>query len=333
MTPRLFLALLENETLKVLKRKRFRLILCIVVAILSIAVIGQKRQRDRQRREESSRDWRAPVERRIAEMERRLASRRIPEGWARVMRFETGRLRYHLEHDINPDDVSGPIFARGFAGIATALLLIPLLVTVFVSDLVSSEFGERTITLLLTRPVARWKILASKYAAMVLFTTLTLFGTLLLAWAISGLAFGFGGWGAPMLTGFRSGSAGFDPSGVRAVALWQDTLAAYGLAWCSALVVGAITMLLSVVFRSTAAAMGTMMATLIGGTILSRVASDWELAKWFFVTNLSLPDLYAGYPPPFPEMTLTFSVEVLAAWAAGATVLAFLLFTRRDVTN
>ena len=78
--------------------------------------------------------------------------------------------------------------------------------------------------------------------------------------------------------------------------LWQDTFAAWGLAWFSALAVGSITLLLSVVFRSAAAAMGTMMATLVGGTILSRVASDWDGAKWFFVTNLPLPDFYAGMP-------------------------------------
>jgi ABC-2 type transport system permease protein len=94
-----------------------------------------------------------------------------------------------------------------------------------------------------------------------------------------------------------------------------------------------VTLLLSVVFRSTAAAMGTMMATLVGGTILSRVASDWDGAKWFFVTNLPLPDFYAGMPPPFAGMTLAFSVEVLAAWALAALALAFVIFTRRDVTR
>ena len=85
-------------------------------------------------------------------------------------------------------------------------------------------------------------------------------------------------------------------------------------------------------FRSAAAAMGTMMATLVGGTILSRVASDWDGAKWFFVTNLPLPDFYAGMPTPFEGMTLAFSVWVLLAWAAASLVAAFLLFTRRDVT-
>ena len=136
---------------------------------------------------------------------------------------------------------------------------------------------------------------------MVLFTTLTLLAAFVLAWGISGVAFGWSGWGAPMLTGFRLGSGARAASTSRAcriLPLWQDALAAWGLAWVSALAVGAVTLLLSVLFRSAAAAMGTMMATLVAGTILSRIASDWDGAKWFFVTNLPLPEFYAGMPPP-----------------------------------
>jgi ABC-2 type transport system permease protein len=261
--------------------------------------------------------------------------RGIPEQWKRWMRYESGRLRYYLSRNLNPNELTGPVFTRAFAGVGS-VLLIPLLIAVFGADLVSSEFAEGTITLLLTRPVARWKVLLSKVVAMILFTTLTLLAAFFLAWGISGVAFGWSGWEAPILTGFRLGgaspAAGFDLSGVRIVSLWQDTFAAWGLAWFSALAVGSITLLLSVVFRSAAAAMGTMMATLVGGTILSRVASDWDGAKWFFVTNLPLPDYYAGLPTPFEGMTLTFSALVLLAWALAALTAAFVLFTRRDVT-
>jgi ABC-2 type transport system permease protein len=327
-----FAGLVENETLKILKRKRFRIVLLVLAAILSLVVFAQNRQRQREKKDHPSGDWRASVEKRITDLDRRLASRRVPEGWARWMRYETGRLRYHLEKNVNPDELTGPMFARGFAGVGS-VLLIPLLISVIGADLVSSEFAEGTVSLLLTRPVARWKVLLSKSAAMLLFTTLTLLCAFLLAWGISGLAFGWKGWGAPILTGFRLGGGAFDTSSVRVVPLWQDAAAAYGLAWVSALAVGAVTMLLSVVFRSTAAAMGTMMATLVGGTILSRIASDWDGAKWFFVTNLPLPDFYAGLPPPFAGMTLAFSVEVLAGWAVLALAVAFAIFTRRDVTR
>lgn len=326
-----FAGLVENETLKILRRKRFRIILIVLAALLALVVFAQNRQRRNQLRDNPTADWRAAIEKRSADLERRINQRNLPDAWKRWMKYESGRLRYHLQKNINPETITGPLFTRGFAGVGS-VLLIPLLIAVFGADLISSEFAEGTVTLLLTRPVARWKVLLSKYVAMMLFTTLTLLAAFVLAWGISGFAFGWKGWDAPILTGFRLGGTGFDVSGVKGVALWQDSFAAWGLAWFSALAVGAITLLLSVIFRSTAAAMGTMMATLIGGTILSRVASDWDGAKWFFVTNLPLPDFYAGVPPPFSGMTLAFSVEVLAGWAVAATVLAFFLFTRRDIT-
>ena len=330
------LGLVENEALKILRRKRFRIILIVLAALLCVVVFAQNRQQQQQRRDHPERDWRAQVEKRASDLERQMNQRRgIPEQWKRWMRYESGRLRYYLSKNLNPNELTGPVFTRAFAGVGS-VLLIPLLIAVFGADLVSSEFAEGTITLLLTRPVARWKILLSKVVAMILFTTLTLLAAFFLAWGISGVAFGWSGWEAPILTGFRLGgaspAAGFDLSGVRIVSLWQDTFAAWGLAWFSALAVGSITLLLSVVFRSAAAAMGTMMATLVGGTILSRVASDWDGAKWFFVTNLPLPDYYAGLPTPFEGMTLTFSALVLLAWALAALTAAFVLFTRRDVT-
>lgn len=324
--------LVENETLKILRRRRFRVVLLVLAILLAVVVFAQARQRANAEKNQPGSSWRSRAEARVAQMERRLAqARQMPDSFVRFMKFESGRLKYHLEKNIDPESVTGPLFSRGFAGVGSVLLL-PLLIAVVGADLVSSEFSEGTVTLLLTRPVARWKVLFSKYVTMFLFTTLTILSAAVLSWAISGAAFGWKGWGAPVVTGFRFSSAGFDASAARVLPLWQDVLVAWGLAWFSALAVGSITLLLSVVFRSAAAAMGTMMATLVGGTILSRVASDWDGAKWFFVTNLPLPDFYAGMPTPFEGMTLVFSAWVLLAWAAASLAAAFLLFTRRDVT-
>lgn len=57
--------------------------------------------------------------------------------------------------------------------------LILIFAIVIASDIVSSEFSWGTIKLLLTRPLKRWKVLVSKYLAMLLFAlffSLVLFG-------------------------------------------------------------------------------------------------------------------------------------------------------------
>lgn len=326
-----FVGLLENETLKLMRRRRPQLVLAVLVVFLGISAWAQHRQRENAGRFDDAGDWRPRVERRIAEAERRASRRRIFVGFSRLQRFEAVRLRHHLERGIDPDQQTGPLYARAFAAVASALLL-PLLVTVLVSDLVSTESSAGTIKMLLTRPVARWRVLAAKFGAMALFTSALVALSAVLSWIIAGFAFGWRGWTAPVLTGFRFGADGVDLTAVRMAPLWLDTLAAYGLAWFAALVTGCIAVTCSVLFRSTAAAMGTLLATIVAGALLGQMANDWEPAKWVFVTNLALPQFHAGVPPPVTGMTLGFSVAVLAAWGVAAVAVGMIVFSRRDVT-
>src|SRR4051812_28538515 len=142
---------------------------------------------------------------------------------------------------------------------------LPLLVTILCADLVSSETRSGTIKMLLTRPVPRWQILLAKLAVMALFATATVAAAALVSWLIAGVAFGWRGWDAPVLTGFRFGVDGTDLSQVRVAPLWVDALAAWGLAWYGALVVGVIATTCSVLFRSTAGAIGALVAGVAGG--------------------------------------------------------------------
>src|SRR5215831_1261771 len=153
----MFLPLVENEMLKLLRRRRFRLALLILVALLGLIVYGQSRIRERVG---GGKDWRIRAQERIASMQNGLRSGRMPKTAERWTRFEVSRLQYHLDRNLNPDEISGPLFARGFATAASYLLL-PLLALVFASDIVSSEFTQGTIKLLLTRPVSRARVLTS----------------------------------------------------------------------------------------------------------------------------------------------------------------------------
>lgn len=323
----MFLPLVENEVLKLWKRRRFRLVLLILVALIGTIVFGQSRGRERFR---SSKDWRIDTQERVARMRNWLRQGRMPDSQKNWMQFEIERLQYHLDRDVDPEAVSGPLFTRGFAN-AGSYLLLHLLSIVFAADVVSSEFSQGTIKLLLTRPVGRRRVLASKLVALLLAIGLTVLLGGVVAYLFGGLAYGYRGWAAPILTGFRQTAGTFDPSAVRAVPLWQDTIAVFGLAWFATAIVGIIGFLTSVLLRSTAASMGTMFAALILGTILPRLAPTWSFQKYLFPTNLPLPDYYSGSPPPIPGMTLPFSVATLAVWGAAAVIAAFAVFLRRDV--
>ena len=321
-----FSGLVENEMLKIAKQKRFRVVVLILVALIGLIAYGSSRARERFQRK----DWHVEAQERMAWLQGRVRDSRTPPTAQRWARFELARLQYHVDRDMNPEAISGAIFARSFANAASYLLL-PLLAIVFASDIVSAEFAQGTVKLLLTRPVSRARVLASKLAALMLAITVTVLIGGIVAYVFGGIVYGFGGWGAPTLTGFRASGQTFDPSTIRSVALWKDAWLAYGLAWFAALCVGAIALLTSVVLRSTAAAMGTMVAALIAGSILPRLAPSWEAQKFLFVTNLPLPDYYSGSPPPIPGLTVSFAVAVLGAWAVVAVAAAFAVFVRRDV--
>jgi ABC-2 type transport system permease protein len=320
------LALIRNETLKLLRRKRFLIVVAIMFAILTLVSYSQYRQL----RETRNANWRADLQERIARTENRLRRGRMNETWARAMRSEIRRLQFYVDHDINPEQPTAPLVVRTFAN-AAGFLLLPLLIAVLGSDIVSAEHAEGTDKLLLTRPVRRWKILTSKLVTLWLFATLTLLVGAVLAYAVSAPVLPARGWEMPMFNGFQASGDTFNVESVRQLPLWRDALVAYGLEWYALLTVASISLMLSVIFKSSAASIGTMLASLIGGTILTRVSPDWTAGKYLFVSALPLADYYTGEPPPYDGMSMTFCITLLGVWAAGAIAAAFILFTKRDV--
>jgi ABC-2 type transport system permease protein len=301
-------------------------VIAILFSILALVTYSQYRQL----RYRANRNWRADIQQRIARYQNTLRRERVNDTWARSIRAEINRLQFYLDHDLEPDKPTAPLFVRSFANVA-GFLLLPLLIAVLGSDIVSAESAEGTDKLLLTRPVRRWKILASKLVTLWIFATLTLLCGAILAYGISAIALPRVGWTAPTFSGFSIARGAFRVDAIRELPLWKDTLIAYGLEWYALMTVASIALMLSVLFRSSAAAIGTMLASLIGGTILTRISPEWTTGKYLFVSALPLADYYTGQPPPYDDMSMAFCIGLLGAWAAGATLVAFAIFIRRDV--
>ncbi|HUP47664.1 MAG TPA: ABC transporter permease [Thermoanaerobaculia bacterium] len=320
------LNLIENETLKVLRRRRFLIVAGILFVIMVLVSYSQYRQLQQSR----NANWRAELQERIARYENRLRRGGLSDSWARSMRAEVRRLQFYLDRGINPRQPTAPLVVRAFAN-AAGFLLLPLLIGILGSDIVSAENAEGTDKLLLTRPVRRWKILLSKLITLWMFATITLLTGAVLSYLVSAPVLPAIGWNAPTFNGFTFGGDGFRIENIRELPLWKDALIAYGLEWYALLTVACIALLLSVLFRSSAASIGTMLAALIGGTILTRVSPDWTAGKYLFISALPLADYYSGQVAPYEGMTMTFCIVLLGVWAAAATLLAFVIFTRRDV--
>ena len=325
------LALIRNETLKVLKKKRFYVILLILIVLIPVFTYAQMKTAEN-RREKFDQDWRREISQQIADLQNTLGSDRVPEEWKEYRSILIQQLQYYLDHDVNPNEPNGVTFTRTFMD-NSANLFIPLLIMAIASDIVSSERSTGTIKMLLTRPVRRWKILMSKWIVLMLFSGLIILATAVLSYLISGAVFGYGGWTFPLFTGFEIAGTDVFTEQVHTLPSWLYLLMQCGLIWFASLTVAALGFMVSVLVRSTAASIVTMMATLIAGTILYNMASSWPAAKYLFMLNLKLTDYLAGTPAPVEGMNMLFSLGVLAVWGAAALLIAFRVFTKQDILN
>ncbi|WP_018131210.1 ABC transporter permease [Effusibacillus pohliae] len=327
---RKFVGLVENETIKLLKRKRFLVVVLILVGLVTLLAYAQQWTQQRMLQRVGTLEWKPVVQQQIADYESRMRNAFLSEDRKQLYQLRIEQARYYLAHDINPAAPGTATFVRTFMDASVSLLL-PLLVVTLAADLVSSEWGDGTIKLLLTRPVPRWKILAAKYAALILFVSLTVMAAFLSATVVGGLFFGWMGWTMPVATGFSIVGGTLDTSGAHTIPQWQYILRSYGLGWVVCMAVATITFTVSVIVRQTAAAMGLMLAALIGGNLLLDLASSWTGAKYLFMVNLRITGYLSGIVPPIEGMSLPFSLAVLLAWGAAALALGFAVFTKRDV--
>lgn len=325
------LPLIRNECLKIIKKKRFYVILLILLVLVPMFTYAQMRTAERSRDKFNS-DWRLEIQQRITDNQNSLGSDRIPEEWKSYRRIFVQQLQYYLDHDVNPNEPSGVTFTREFLSNSVSLF-IPLLIMAVASDLVSGERTTGTIKMLLTRPVRRWKVLLSKMTALLMFVSLIVLATYVISYLISGLAFGYKGFNVPVFTGFQISGDTVDMSTVHAVPQWKYLLMQGGLVWFVSIVVALLAFMVSVLVRSTAASIVVMMAALIAGTILTNMASAWTAAKYLFMVNMELTRYLAGTPAPIEGMTLGFSLAVLGVWGLAAVIISFAVFTKRDILN
>ena len=325
-----FTGLVYNELLKVIRKRRMLVIFLILLVLIPVFTYGQYRTYKTTMEQMGTSDWRALLQQQIVDTQNRLASNRAPEEWKEFMRLRIQVQQYYLDHDINPSAPGAPTFVRKFVEESISLFL-PLLVVVVAADIVSSEYGQGTIKLLLSRPVRRWKILLSKYVALLLVTSLLLLIAGILAYLISGIVFGYGGWDMPVLTGFQMKGEHLITDYVHLVPQWKYILMALGLAWFTCTAVATLSFMVSVLVRSTAASMGIMLAAVIAGNLLVQLAPSWTTLKYLAFTNLQLTDYLSGAPILIEGMSLPFSLSVLSLWSAAALVIAFAVFIRRDV--
>jgi len=329
--------LIENEVIKMISKKRLMFVFAILIVLITIFAYGQNQSLARTKAQLSQRmgvtatdDWRKLADQQIIDIKNRLDSPYMDEKSKSSSRVRMEQLQYNLDNNINPLEQSAAKFTTIFMQQAIFLFL-PLLIIMLSSDMVSGESSSGTIKLLLVRNVPRWRILLSKYLALLILEVLVVFVSFVLAAIVSGFFFGFGGWFAPVATGFKVLAGQLDSTGVRNVPQWQYSLMVYSLAFFVAFVVGSISFMISVLVKSTASSIGIIMSTLVAGNFISFFLADWKITRYLFMVNLRLTDYLSGSFQPIEGMNMLFSVTVLLGWAIASMIISFVYFTKQDI--
>lgn len=336
------LKLIENEVTKILLKKKLLLISGILLVLISLFAYGEnykynntinrytKSNSQTENSQVQNYDWRGLVNQQISDLKTRFNSPYSTDSNKNSTNIEIERLQYYLDNNINPITPNAAKFTINFMN-QSIFLFLPLLVIILAGDIVSGEFSSKTIKLLLTRAVPRWKILLSKYIAIIIMTTLMIIETAVICIIISTIIFHTGGWFEPMATGFKVVSEKLDASSVIRIYQWQNAILVYSLGWFSMIAVASISFMVSVLVTTTSTSIGVMMASLITGSFLQFFLSDWPLVKYYFAINLNLSKYLKGSYDIIPGMSFNFSILILCIWICLSLIVSFRVFTKQDV--
>jgi len=331
------LSLVQNEVNKILAKKKMLLITGILIILAILFAYGQNFQYNntierytKANGQSINISWQSLVKQQIVDLTNRLNSPYVKASEINSIKVRIQQNEYYLDNNINPITPSSGRFSEKLMEQAIFLLL-PLLIIILAGDSVCSEFSSRTIKVLLTRAVPRWKVLLSKYLSLVILISIVILETALISIIVSFAFFKTLGFNEPVATGFKVVAGTLDASSVIRVFQWQYLILIYSLGWFVSIVVGTISFMVSVLVRNTSTSIGVMMASLIGGSFLQLFLTDWPSVKYFFVLNLNLPQYLSGTYQPIANMNMLFSSLVLLFWAAAALLVSFLVFTKQDV--
>jgi ABC-2 type transport system permease protein len=315
-----FLPLVQNENMKIYRRPRTWIMIGIVLAILILMVVIQKTSSPNV--DEAKMDYKQKLEQRIQVTESHLNDPNFKQNDRdrEYMQNQLMEYKYALEHEL---DITKNTLWNTVQASSGFIALMAIFTIVIAADIVAGEFSGGTIKLLLIRPVRRWKILLSKYVATLLYSVFGLVILFLTAMIVGGIAFGTDGFSIPYLY--------VENGAVHERSMFVHGLITYGYSCISLLIMVTFAFMISSAFRSSSMAIGISIGLMFMGGIVVEVLQKYEWIKYFLFSNLDLQQYSSGRSPVVEGMTLGFSITMLILYYFVFNLVAWLLFTKRDV--
>lgn len=310
--------LIQNELMKIFgKMASWIYMVIIVLAVLIAGVIYMKFSAD------PNPNWRQDTQNEIAMLENQMASASDDE--KKMIQNQIEQTQQYLDQDINPNEKTNWHFMNDVVvGVSS---LVTLFVVVVGSANVAAEFSDGTIKQLLIRPHQRWRILLSKYIAVIIYALLLVLTLIVSGYLIGLILFGSGDFNMKIFEITLEG---------RKVAIVGTQFMLKMLYFIpSLLIIMTIAFMLSTLFKSQALAVGIgifvlFFSSTIGGIILM-LADKYTWAKFLIFPHLDLT-VYALQDRILENITLPVSLSILAVYYAIFMMLTFFFFQKRDIS-
>ncbi|WP_186438386.1 ABC transporter permease [Cohnella terricola] len=310
--------LIRNENMKIYRRPRTWLMVGFL--ILALGLMSGLMKWDESRG--SGGDWQTNLTQQNVHFQKQLQDNKNLDTDDR--KFFSDRIKineYYLENGIDPTKLSLWDFVNNSAML---IMLITILTVIVAADMIAAEFTWGTIKLLLVGPASRTKILLGKYVSTMGFALLLLAISFAAAFGAGAVLQGIDGLSLPHLT---VGADGIVHEGSMIV----DSLQKYGYAVISLFMYVTFAFMISAAFRSSSMAIAFSLLFMLIGNVLTGIFSSYAWVKYLLFANVDLTQYLPGHMPVRPEMTLGFSIMMLAIYYAVFQLISWFLFTRRDV--
>lgn len=300
------LNLIQNEWMKIWQKKSNWITIVIFIAIIAGMLTLVKVTENAFDQEED--------EQRLEEIESQLADPELTEE-------EREELEMEQENAVFTIEMGEPSTQEGMVLETYGMMSLVTLLTIIISSgIVSSEFSQGTIKMLLSRPVKRWKILCSKYFTVILYSLLLTVILFAVTYITSFILFPKS---PESIMSFSGGDV--ETSKMLGKALYMIFLG-----WINTAVISTLAFMIGTLFRSTSLAIGISIFLYFTGNAIVFFLEKYEFAKYILFTNTDLTQYETGYEL-IEGLSMSFSATVLAVYTVLFLLLSFFSFIKRDV--
>lgn len=311
------LKLIQNEWMKLWHKKGTWAMVAMLILVILVPAGITKYYEVKSPTEGS---WQDIEQEAIQSYKERLAGEDLTEEDKAYFQEQMAISEYRLANDAPSQKDSSLVSFMSFT--SGMLTLVTLFTVITAASIVSSEFSTGTIKMLLTRPMSRAKVLTSKLLTTFLFGLLLYVVNVVVSALVGLVLFGMG-------TGVELEIVNEQ---VVEKGVWGDLAYHYLLSGGDFVMSTLFAFLIGSVFRSSSLAIGlTMFLSFTGGMIVMFI-SRYDIVKYIWLTHSDLTQYEHGGGSIIADVTMPFSLTVLAIYALVFLVISYSTFMKRDVT-